>query len=426
MFTSILKPVVEIHPAERLKVCLMFLYFFLTIAMVYVLKPVRSSLFLEELGAKNLRYVYMGEGIFLIFVVWAYVQFAERVSKKVLYTGVLTLFILCLLLFRLFFYWRLPYLSAYFYIWVAAFTITMTTQFWTLANDIFTTEQAKRLFGFMISGGSLGGIVGGLLTQQAVRWIQTEELLWATVGILGLCLVVIRALWKEIPHAGEIAAVPLPENHEKNSVVGPAEPSSSTLKIFLGSSYLVILACLVMMSKMTSTVVDNQFNRVVELSILEKEARTAYFGGFMAWLNGLSFFMQFFVTGFCLRRLGLGPSLWILPTGLALAAFPSFLYPVLLTALPLRLFDGSVNYSIQQASKEILYLPIPSAIRYRVKPIIDMLGFRFAKTLGGIYIAVAAPLLGLADEKLGILVLCLIPFWMLFLWKIKVPYERFA
>jgi hypothetical protein len=40
-----------------------------------------------------------------------------------------------------------------------------------------------------------------------------------------------------------------------------------------------------------------------------------------------------------------------------------------------------------------------------------MLGYRGAKTLAGIYMALAAPLLGLSVERIGILVLILIPLW---------------
>jgi AAA family ATP:ADP antiporter len=420
----LLKPIVEIHPQERLKTFLMFSYFFLTIAMIYILKPVRNALFLGELGAQNLRYVYMGEGIFLIFVVWAYVQFAKRVSKKGLYTGVLIFFILCLGSFWVFFHTRTPYLSAFFYIWVASFSITMTTQFWILANDIFNPMEAKRLFGFMISGGSLGGILGGVLTHQAVRWLKTEDLLFVAAGILGLCILLLSGLWKEIPNVGERAASPLPDRVKESRASTVDETSSSAGKLFLGSSYLVMLACLVVFAKMASTIVDNQFNKVVELSIAGTEARTAYFGGFMAWLNAVSFLMQLFATSLALRYLGVGISLWILPAGLTFASFPSFLNPILLTAAPLKIFDGSVNYSIQQASKEVLYLPISSAVRYRVKPIIDMLGFRFAKTLAGLYIAVAAPLLALSDEKLSVLALCLIPFWGILVWRMKKGYSK--
>ncbi|MDD5216753.1 MAG: Npt1/Npt2 family nucleotide transporter [Candidatus Omnitrophica bacterium] len=424
LFALLVKPIVEIRPNERMKALLMFGYFFLTIALVYILKPVRNSLFIDELGARNLRYVYMGEGVLLAVVVWAYVSFAKRVSKRILYAGVLGFFISNLILFFFLIHMKIPYISAYFYIWVASFSITMTTQFWTLANDIFNPIEAKRLFGLIISGGSLGGILGGLLTQQAVRWMPTEDLLLLAAGIVGLCILLIGALWKEIPDFANSRVVPSEDEESMEQPASDEKQSRSTPKILFKSTYLMMLVGLIILAKVASTVVDNQFNGLVEVSIAAKDARTAFFGGFMAWLNAASFIMQILVTSLALRYLGVGISLWILPVGLTLTAIPSFLDPVLFTGLIIKFFDGGVNYSVQQASREVLYLPIASGVRYRVKPVIDMLGFRLAKTIGGIYIAVLAPLLGVPDLKLNILVLLLIPGWLVLVWQMKRAYSK--
>ena len=83
----------DIRKGEWRKTLLMFAYFFLTMVTLYVLKPVRSSLFLEELGSGNLRFVYLGEGVLLFFATWAYVYLAKRLPKKVFFPGVLFIFI---------------------------------------------------------------------------------------------------------------------------------------------------------------------------------------------------------------------------------------------------------------------------------------------------------------------------------------------
>ena len=88
-----LRPLIEIRPEERMKTLLMFIYFLSIIALIYILKPVRSSLFLDELGAQYLRFAYMGEGLFLIVMTTLYIQFAKRVSKKIFYWGTLIFFI---------------------------------------------------------------------------------------------------------------------------------------------------------------------------------------------------------------------------------------------------------------------------------------------------------------------------------------------
>lgn len=402
---------VDIHPGEGKKTLLMFLYFFFTIAVLYVLKPVRSSLFLEELGSENLRYVYLGEGLFLIFVTWAYVKLAKVLAKKRLFIGVLAVFISNLILFWWLFHAHVPYLSAFFYIWVACFSITSVTQFWTLANDIFDPLEAKRLFGFIISGGSAGGVLGGLLTNRAVRWMPTEDLLLLSAFLLGGCIYLIVLLWRYMPASSS------------GSTRGakPIEPQS-TRKLFLTMPYLWMLAGVVIFAKVASTIVDNQFNAIVEDHLIGKAAKTAFFGAFSAWLNIISLLMQLFCTSLSLRFLGIGNSLTLLPAGLAMGSLATFLYPMLATGVFLKIFDGGMNYSIQQASKEVLYLPLPSGVRYRVKPVIDMLGYRVSKSLGGLLIILLAPLFSIPNDRIGILVVALVPFWIFLVWKMRAAY----
>lgn len=391
----------SIAKEERPKTFLMMAYFFLVIALIYILKPVRSALFLDQLGAQNLRYVYMSEGLFLILVVWAYVGLSKRIPKPAFFLVILGFFASNLVLFWFLFRIQMNYRAAFFYIWVASFSITMTTQFWLLANDLFSSGEGKRLFGPMISAGSAGGIVGGLFTQWAVRWVQTEDLLLIAAVMVGLCMILSVEVWKKVG----LTQPQVSATHTKET-----QPE---IKVDWKSSYLIALISIIVFAKMASTIVDNQFNRVVELSIATKQERTAFFGGFMAWTNAASFIAQLFLTRLSLERFGARRSLLILPIGLALFSFTSLIYPVLGFGLALKIFDGSMNYSIQQAGKEMLFLPLLREVRYRVKPVIDMLGFRFAKTFAGMYIALVAPLLHLPDERLGLLVLLLIPFWIL-------------
>ncbi|HOE68904.1 MAG TPA: Npt1/Npt2 family nucleotide transporter [Candidatus Omnitrophota bacterium] len=410
VFSRLVGPFAEVHPGERTKTFLMFCYFLLTISTIYILKPVRSSLFLSEFSADKLRYVNIGEGLFLIAVVWLYSLAARRLSHKVLYPAVLGFLIGTLLLFWFFARRNLPYVSAAFYIWQSAFSAMITTQFWILANDIFRPEEAKRLFGLIISGGSLGGILGGIITNFAVRWLRTEDLLLVVVVILVLCIFLISFLWKCIlPKAsgavevgGGIAAAGTHEAlKEKEAKKHP----------FATASYLALIAGIIVIAKMSSTIVENQFGGVVQMAIQGKDAITAFYGGFYGWQNALSFILQLVITGKLLKRYGVGISLWILPVGLAGLSLVSALSPALFVGIFYKMYDSGMNYSIQQASKEILYLPIPAHLRRRVKPAIDMLGYRGAKTLAGIYMALAAPLLGLSVERIGILVLILMPLW---------------
>lgn len=418
----LLQPIVKIRREEWHKTILMFFCFSFTIATLYILKPVRSSLFLTIHGSENLRYAYVGEGVFLVFITSLYIKLSRWLKKKsTLFSVTIGFFIFTIVAFwALFKAGYVEWLSYFFYVWVAAYSITIVTQCWALANDIFNPQEAKRLFGFIISGGSLGGIMGGLVTNRFAEKIGTANLLLLGALLLGCCLIFVRAILQHerIDHAEKGS----PKEKPSSSTVFIGE--KSTWSLFLGSRYLLLIAALVMIAKISSTIIDNQFNAVVESSIIEKNARTAFFGGFMAFLNGVSFFLQLIFSSYALRRFGIGISLLLLPIGLVLGATATIFLPILQIAAATKIYDGSLNYSINQLGKEILYLPIPGRIRYRVKPLIDMLAYRVSKSLAGFLIILVTPLLGIPDEKLGVLVLFLIPLWILSVWGVRDEYMQ--
>ncbi len=418
----LLQPIVKIRREEWHKTILMFLCFSFAIATLYILKPVRSSLFLTIHGSENLRYAYVGEGIFLVFITSLYIKLSRWLKKKSTLFSVTIGFFICTIIafWALFKAGYVEWLSYFFYVWVAAYSITIVTQCWALANDIFNPQEAKRLFGFIISGGSLGGILGGLITNRFAEKIGTANLLLLGAFLLGCCLFFVHAILKHerVDAADKAAKKENPSSH--TIFIG----EKSTWSLFFSSRYLLLIAAIVMIAKISSTIIDNQFNAVVENSILEKNARTAFFGGFMALLNGVSFLLQLVFSGYALRQFGVGISLLLLPIGLAFGATSTIFFPILQMAALTKIYDGSLNYSINQLGKEILYLPIPGWIRYRVKPLIDMLAYRVSKSLAGVLIILAAPLLGIPDEKLGVLVLFLVPLWILCVWGVRDEYMQ--
>ena len=57
------------------------------------------------------------------------------------------------------------------------FGILLISQFWTLANDIYDPRQARRMFGFIGGGASLGGAAGRGITAFTVDNVGTNNLL---------------------------------------------------------------------------------------------------------------------------------------------------------------------------------------------------------------------------------------------------------
>ena len=75
--TRLVQPIIHIKREEWRKALLMFFYFAFTIATLYILKPIRDSIFITAYGAKSLRYAYLGEGIFLILVTFSFISLSK-------------------------------------------------------------------------------------------------------------------------------------------------------------------------------------------------------------------------------------------------------------------------------------------------------------------------------------------------------------
>ena len=65
----------------------------------------------------------------------------------------------------------------FFFVYASVFNLLVVSVFWGFLADLFRSEQAKRLFGFIGLGGTVGGIAGGVLTVTLARRIGPVPLL---------------------------------------------------------------------------------------------------------------------------------------------------------------------------------------------------------------------------------------------------------
>ena len=85
-----------------------------------------------------------------------------------------------------------PWIDGCFFVWVSVFNLFATAVFWGFMTDLFTTEQGKRLFGFIAVGGSLGGILGPIITASLVHVVSTGVLLLICAAMLEIAAQTVR------------------------------------------------------------------------------------------------------------------------------------------------------------------------------------------------------------------------------------------
>lgn len=409
--STIFRALVDIRSGEWTMAFLMSTNLFLVISTFSVVKPVRSSIFLQQYGASRLPYVYIATALLAGVVV----ALQSRLFRRFTIVWIQSFAYLFFAANLLFFWWAFQrdfsWLSAVFYLWVNVFTITMNTLFWILANNYYNSREAKRLYGIINSAGTVGGIISGFVVAQLVGNLGTENLLLLCLAVLAIGMGVTVLIARQGRHrfaAKEIGYVGdhLPESGRQRS----AEPAG--MFEVLKTSYPRYIALALFSALTISVIVEYQFNVVVEQTILQKDAKTAFFSTFFASVNTLTFILQFFLTGALLRRLGIGPSLMILPVAIIAGSVLFPLFPGMSAAIFLRISDGSLRYSITQSTRDILYMPIPKIEMERVKTFIDVFVQRVAKGAGSVLILLLATGLAVKFEHLSYVTLGLAVAWL--------------
>ena len=376
----------------------------LVMASLYVLKPARNALFLDSLGVGQLPYVLMLVALVggAAAVVFSRFVVVVRLNRLVLSTFVAL--IVCLVLFWLLLPAGWAWSYYLFYVWVNLYGLMTTSLLWLMAGTLFNARQARRLFGIIGTSGIAGAILGGAATGWLAGAAGTENLLLVCVAILAAVLALLYFV-----RPGSDAHPP------RN------EAPQGALEALSGSRLLRLLAGMAGLTALVAAVVDVQFNDIVQRAIPDKDAKTAFFGEFFAYLSVFAFFFQILLTPRIMRSLGVTSALLVLPLCLGAGATAIFLAPGLAAGILAKIGDGGLRHSIHKSATEILFLPLPPDTKKRTKVLLDTTVDNLATGLGALLV-LALTGLGVAYNHMSLLSLALIGVWIFWALRSREAY----
>ena len=398
-----LERLLRLQPGEGRRGLLLFTYLFLIISSFVVSKAARDALFLERYSALQLPLVDIAIGLLVGVVVAVYIRVGRTTTLPALQSGSLLFLSATSLLFwwlsvRVSASWLFPVI----YVWVGMFGVLAPAQVWTLANYVFTTRAAKRVFGLVGSGAIAGWIVGGLMTERLAERLGTENMLLGVAGALALSAGLVALIWRERPDG-------ISEPELEASRAGGLRDS---VALVWSSPYLRAIAALILASSLATTIAGWQFKAIAKASIPETDRLTAFFGMFNFAAGLVSLAVQLFLTSRLLRKLGIGFGLFLVPCLLAMGTVGVVLTGGLFAAVLLKGSDQVLRYSIDKATVELLYLPVPATQTFRAKSFIDTVVWRLGDGLAGGAVLLLAGVLGLSAVHVGWVNLLFIGFWM--------------
>jgi ATP/ADP translocase/HEAT repeat protein len=420
LVSRLLRPVAQIRTGEATTALLMFGYSFLAMTGYNVLKPVTRGLFISNLGADNLPWVQFGAGILIGLIMQGYSRVIALVPRRWMIPATMAGMVTLLVLFWLAFAGAgdARIVAAGFYLYGLILGILLISQFWTLANDVYDARQAKRLFGLIGAGASLGGATGAAVTAAFVERVGANAMLLVSASILTLGFGLVTVIIRREQGAGKSDASRTGEEER----VSAAE----AFQLLRASKHLQLIAFVIAFAAIGAAIIEQQLNMATAEAkgADNTDAVTAFLAVITVWLSVIGFVIQVAFTSRIHRNLGIGFALLILPVSLGGTGVLMLTVGALWTSGLARILDTSLRYTVDKTSREILFLPLPVDLKYRAKPFIDVTVDRVAKGLGALLILILIKDwgLGLSWQQLSIASLCITVLWIWFALRARRQY----
>jgi len=366
---------------DRIRVVGLFLFFLLVIAAFWIQKPIRTSRFLAAIGPEAIPWVKLGTALLILPVVMLYSSLAARYRRQYIVYVCTAVFAVCSLIFWWVFSGSPPAWMHYaYFFYVDIFNSVMVALFWSVANDISSPEDARRDYGVVGAGGIIGGAIGSGVTGWSVEHLGAANLLLVCVGLLIAIAAVAWGLSRSVAPPAAASSARRPEASLGDAVAGA--------RLTWQSRYLTYIALLVVAYEIVSNVIDYQFNTFVARQYSGEAAMAAFLGRFSTASIGASAIAQLVLTTWILRRWGPSVGLLVLPLALAAGSGSLLVVPTFAVIAATFFSDATLSYSLNQASKEVLYTPTEETTKYQAKAFIDMFLMRLAKGVSSLLILV--------------------------------------
>ena len=341
-----------------------FTWFFLLLSSYYLVRPVRETLG-SELGTGELPWLFAATFFTMLLLNPIYAGLVATVSRRILVHITYRFFSLCLVGFWL---WMsresTVWVARAFFVWVGVFNMFVVSIFWSFLADSFSREQAKRLFGMIAAGGTIGGIVGSYAAQELADQIEVAQLLLIPIVLLEI------ATWLMVGFhlsAKQFATARALQVQDKPTGGSFWEGIVSVFQ----SRYLLGICGLLMFSSICGTTGYFQQIEIIGSAVEDPEERLKLFARMNLTVQIIVVILQSLIVGRLIRWFGLPVVLCILPMVYATAFLGLGLSTTLAMLVAGRVAQRSGAFGIAVPAQETLFTVVPREQKYKSKAFID-------------------------------------------------------
>lgn len=384
-------------------------------------------------GVQHLQWLFSGTFLVMLAVVPLFGWLTRRHAPRRFLPFIYYFFIGCLLLFYLLFRMEIThaYVARAFFIWASVFNLFIVSVFWSFMADIFTTQQAKRLFGIIAAGGTAGALTGPALTALLVMPLGPTNLLPLSAAFLAWSVLCIHRLvnWHRTMEAqnGPIGrqgdATPCDSQSTMDKPVGG--DILAGIKLVLHSPYLLGICCLMLLFTTLATFLYFHQAHIVRDHFSDPAQRTALFAGMDFTVNALTLLTQLFLTSRVVTRLGLSWALAAIPLLLTVGFLLLAMAPALWTIVTVQVIRRAGNYALMRPTREMLYVVLGKEEKYKSKNFIDTVVYRGGDAVSAwVYAGMSA--VGLSIAGISLAAVPLAGLWALVAFRLGKQQARIA
>jgi AAA family ATP:ADP antiporter len=342
-----------------------------------ILKPVRDAM-APDWSDVAVAILWTINFVFSAIAVSIYGMAVSRIPLKYVVPGVYGFFAVSFALFyvgvRAF--EDVTYIEMAFFVWISLFSLFHVSVFWSLMSDIFSRQQAPRLFAFIASGASVGTIAGSTATAVLVKSVGWQNLMLMAAMILVLIVPIVgmlRKLQGRDSRSGNIAQPDHNDTLSGNPFAGFSE--------FVKNPFLLGIAAFIFLYTTVGSFAWFEIKNLLEPFV--RDERAQIWATINVVVNFLAIITAMFATSRIATRFGLALTLALVPFLVAMGLVLVVVNPLLFAVLGIWVVLKSGNYAITRPAREMLYTIVDREARFKAKPVIDIVVYRGGDTLAG-------------------------------------------
>lgn len=377
-FGRVLNSVAKVEVDELPAVLAAFFLFFFVLGSYFAVRPVRETVG-TILGRDTVADLWLYTAIFSIAIVpvfgWLVAKFRRSILLPCIYGSVAVILVVVAVNLRADETNRT--VGSFFYVWISVLNLMLISVFWSFLLEMFSSEQARRLFGFIAAGGTAGALVGPLITRLAVEFVGNAGILY--IGTAGFALAVVcQRLLILIWHRPATTAAS--ERPARDHGLGGNPFAGFT--IVARSPYLWGIALFVVLLSAANTFLYFEQLRIVEEVFPDRTRRTEVFANIDIAVQSLTIVTQVFLTGRIAATFGVRTLLTIVPVvmvvGFTVLSFAAT-FPILAIVFIVRRWG---EYAMVRPGREMLFSKLDTETKYKAKNFVDVPVYRAADYVG--------------------------------------------